>query len=327
MIPKRRDCARPACLATCSPPGNAVILCATNVTTTSPVPPPRLKSRWKLGGLTPLHLIYRVLRAILEDELFARASGLAFDFVLAIFPLMVFMLALFGLFESHGSQLLTSLLSYFADFLPSAASQLFDGIVDELANHSSGGKLTFGIVAGLWFASGGMSSMISTLNAVYRVREARSWIRVRVTALGLTLAIAILLLAALLMVFVGNELVDWLAAEFSWSSFLAVAWKDFRWPAAALFVMISFSLVYYSGPNLAQHRWHWVTPGSLFGMLLWLASSVGLRIYLHFFNTYSATYGSLGAVMILLVWLYVTGLAFLIGGEINAEIERSVAGE
>jgi len=297
------------------------------VTSTSSAPTPRLESLWKLGGLTPPRLIYRVLRAIAQDELFARASGLAFDFVLALFPLMVFMLALFGLFESHGSQLLSSLLSYFADFLPSAASQLFDGIVDELAKNSGGGKVTFGIVAGLWFASGGMSSMISTLNAVFRVREARSWFKVRAIALGLTLVIAILLLSALLLVFVGNQVVDWLAAEFSWSSFLAVAWKDFRWPAAALFVMISFSLVYYAGPNLAKHRRHWVTPGSLFGMLLWLASSVGLRIYLHFFNTYSATYGSLGAVMILLVWLYVAGLAFLIGGEINAEIERAAAGE
>ncbi len=297
------------------------------MTSTSSAPTPRLESLWKLGGLTPPRLIFRVLRAIAQDELFARASGLAFDFVLALFPLMVFMLALFGLFESHGSQLLSSLFSYFADFLPSAASQLFDGIVDELAKNSGGGKVTFGIVAGLWFASGGMSSMISTLNAVFRVREARSWFKVRAIALGLTLVIAILLLSALLLVFVGNQVVDWLAAEFSWSSFLAVAWKDFRWPAAALFVMISFSLVYYAGPNLAKHRRHWVTPGSLFGMLLWLASSVGLRIYLHFFNTYSATYGSLGAVMILLVWLYVAGLAFLIGGEINAEIERAAAGE
>jgi membrane protein len=293
------------------------------MTTASPVPSQRLESLWKLGGLTPPRLTYEVLRAIWYDDLFARASGLAFDFVLALFPLMLFMLALFGLFASHGSALLDNLLSYFSEFLPPAASQLFDGIINELASHSGGGKLAFGIVAGLWFASSGMSSMISTLNAVYRVREARSWLRVRATALALTLAIAVLLLSALLMVIVGNRFVDWLAAEFSWSAFLLVAWREFRWPAAALFVMTSFSLVYYCGPNLAQYRRRWITPGSLFGMLLWLASSAGLRIYLHFFNTYSATYGSLGAVMILLVWLYVTGLAFLIGGEINAEIERA----
>jgi membrane protein len=210
--------------------------------------------------------------------------------------------------------------------LPPPAFALFKEVMNELAANSGGGKLTFGIVAGLWFASGGMSSMISTLNAVYRVREARSWFRVRAIALALTLAISILLLSALLLVLLGDRVVDWLAVRFSWSSFLVVAWKDFRWPAAALFLLISFSLVYFCGPNLARRRRRWITPGSLAGTLLWIVSTVGLRIYLHFFDTYSATYGSLGAVMILLVWLYVTGLAFLIGGEINAEIERAAGG-
>jgi membrane protein len=288
-----------------------------------PVAAPRLDSLWKLGGLHPLSLLYKVFRAIAQDDLLSRASGLAFDLVLALFPLMVFMLALFGLFTAGDSQLQSGLLSYFAALLPSSAFALFNGVMNELAANSGGGKLTFGIVVGLWFASGGTSSMISTLNSVYRVREARSWIKVRAIAVALTLAIAFLLFSALLLVLVGNRVVDWLATELSMSSFLAVAWKDFRWPAAALFVMISFSLVYYCGPNLARHRRRWITPGSLAGMLLWLVSTVGLRIYLHFFNTYSATYGSLGAVMILLVWLYITGLAFLIGGEINAEIERA----
>ena len=282
-----------------------------------------LGSLWKLGGLTPAGLLRNVLRAINQDDLLSRSSGLAFDFILALFPLLVFMLALFGLFASHGSALLDSLLSYFTDFLPPAASQLVDGVVDELAQHSGGGKITFGIVAGLWFASGGMSSMISTLNAVFHVREARSWFRVRATALGLTFMMAVLLLSALLVVLVGSRFVDWLAQEFFWRSFLAAVWKALQWPAAALFVMLSFSLVYYCGPNLENHRKHWLTPGSLFGMLLWLASSLCLRVYLHFFNTYSTTYGSLGAAMILLVWLYVSGLSFLIGGEINAEIERA----
>lgn len=293
------------------------------MTSTAPVPGRRPDSLWKLGGLTPPRLLRNVLGAIVHDELFSRASGLAFDFILALFPLLLFMLALFGLFESRGSALLDSLLSYVTDFLPPAASQLVGSIIDELAAHSSGGKITFGIAAGLWFASGGMSSMISTLNGVFRVREARSWIRVRAIALLLTLVMTTLLLSALVVVLVGGHAVDWLAREFAWSSFLAVAWKAVQWPAAAFFVVISFSLVYYAGPNLETRRRHWITPGSVFGTLLWLASSACLRIYLHFFNTYSATYGSLGAVIALLVWLYVSGFSFLIGGEINAEIERA----
>jgi membrane protein len=287
----------------------------------------RLESPWKLGGLTPLRLAFRVVRAAWQDDLISRASGLAFDFILAFFPLMVFILAVFGLFTARDAQLQGNLLAYFAVLLPPKVFALFNIVFNDLAANSSGGKLTFGIVAGLWFASSGMNSIISTLNVVYRVREARSWFRVRVVAFALTLAMAILLLAALLLVLVGSHAVDWLAAEFSWSSFLALAWKNLRWPAAVLSALISFSLIYYCGPNLAKQRRRWITPGSLFGTLLWLASSAGLRIYMQFWNGYTATYGSLGGVIVILVWCQVSGLAFLVGGEINAEIERAAAGD
>jgi membrane protein len=104
---------------------------------------------------------------------------------------------------------------------------------------------------------------------------------------------------------------------------VVLLWKVAQWPAAIVFVLISYSVIYYFGPDLTSRRWHWITPGSAFGALLWLLISVGFRTYLHFFNTYSVFYRSLGAVMILLIWLYSAGLAFLIGGAINAEIERA----
>jgi membrane protein len=98
-----------------------------------------------------------------------------------------------------------------------------------------------------------------------------------------------------------------------------------QWIAVLFFLSLAFSLIYYFGPDLKEQHWYWITPGSVLGVLLWLAASWAFRAYLHFFNTYSRTYGSLGAVMILLMWLYVTGLAFLIGGEINADIEHAAA--
>ena len=165
--------------------------------------------------------------------------------------------------------------------------------------------------------------MISTLDAVYHVRESRSWFRRRVIALGLTIAILTLLIASLFIVLVGGHFSDWIAIKFHLTSIVVIVWKGLQWVAVVLFLTLSFSLIYYFGPSLEQRRWHWMTPGSIFGSFLWLAASAGLRVYLHFFNTYTATYGSLGAMMILLVWLYVTGLAFLIGGEINAQIERA----
>jgi membrane protein len=281
------------------------------------------KSLWKLGGLTPWRLVRNVFDEISANDSLGRASELAFDFLFALFPLILLMVTLFGLFAPRSVELQNDLLSYFADFLPPAAFQLLRATATELAAKAGGGKLTFGIVFVLWFASGGVSSMISALNLAYHVREARSWFKVRTIALGLTLLISILLFTALFLVLVSSHFVDWLGAELRLQPMIVLIWKTAQWPAAILFVVMSYSVIYYCGPDLKERRWHWITPGSAFGGFLWLLASVGFRIYLHFLNTYSASYGSLGAVMILLVWLYVTGLAFLIGGAINAEIERA----
>jgi membrane protein len=280
-------------------------------------------SIWKLGGLTLWQLTRRVVRRLGEDNLVGRASELAFNFLLALFPLLLFMLALFGLFASRSSQLQSGLLSYFADFLPPGAFQLLKEIVIELATSAAGGKLTLGIVLALWFASGGMSSMISILNAAYQVHESRSWLKVQLIALGLTIAISILLLIALFIVLAGGHVADWIGAKLHLMPEVVIAWDVVQWIAAVCFVVLSFSLVYYCGPTLGRRHWYSATPGSIFGAVLWLAASTGFRAYLHFFNTYTETYGSLGTMMILVIWLYVVGLAFLIGGLINAETERA----
>jgi membrane protein len=283
------------------------------------------KSAWKLGGLTLWQLTTSVIRKCVEDDLVGRASGLAFNFLLALFPLIFFMLYLFGLFASRSLQLQNGLLSYFADFLPPVAFQLLNGITDELAANTSNGKLTFGIVLAFWFASGGVSSMISTLNLAYHVRDERSWVKVRAIALALTLAISALLFSALVVVLAGGHFVDRAGAVLHLGPGILIFSKKLQWPVALLFVIVSFSLIYYFGPDLEKRRWRWATPGSVFGVFLWVLASAGFRAYLHFFNTYGTTYGSLAALMILLVWLYVSGLAFLIGGEIDAEIERAAS--
>ncbi len=264
------------------------------------------------------------MHGIEEDDLFGRASELAFNFLMALFPLLLFMLSLFGLFASRSVQLQGTLLSYFANLLPPAAFVLVSKSTAELLRNASGGKLTFGIALTLWFGSGGMSSMMSTLNAAYRVRESRSWVTIRLIALGLTTAISVLLLVALVVVLVGGALVDWIGMNRHLTSLVVVFWKGVQWVAAVLSVIVSFSMIDHWGPSRGKRRWYWFTPGSVFGALLWLAASLGFRVYLHFFDSYTATYGSLGAVMMLLVWLYVTALAFLIGGKINAEMEFMV---
>jgi membrane protein len=285
------------------------------------------RSLWKLGGLTPALLARRVLSEMRTNNSLGRASELAFDFLFALFPLMLFMLTLFGLFASRSLELQNDFLSYFADFLPPLAFQLLRKTTMELAADAGPGMLTFGIVTTLWFASGGINSMISALNLAHQVREARSWLRVRLIAFGLTLSISILLLASLLALVVSGHFTDWLAGKLRLQPIVVVLWKVLQWPTAVVFVIVFYSLIYFFGPDVKGREWHWTTPGSVFGAFVWLSTSVGFRIYLHSFDSYSALYGSLGAVMILLAWLYVTGLAFLIGGEINAEIDRAAASE
>ena len=170
-------------------------------------PSPATKSFWNLGGLTSWQLGRAVFEQIIANNVFGRAAELAFYFLFALFPLIFFMMTLFGLFVSHSVELQNNLLSYFADFLPPAAFQLLRGVATEVAAHASHEKLTFGGLSALWCVSGSICSMISLLNAAYHVREARSWFKVRAIALGLSMLISILLLMALFMVLVGSHFV------------------------------------------------------------------------------------------------------------------------
>ena len=286
--------------------------------------PPSVAARsfWKLGGLTSWQLSRAVFEQVIANHVFGRAAELAFYFLFALFPLIFFMMTLFGLFASHSVELQNNLLSYFADLLPPTAFQLLRSVASELAAHASDGKLTFGLVSALWCVSSSICSMIFALNAAHQVRDARSWFKVRAIALGLSLLISILLLTALFMVLVGSRFVGWLGAGLRLHPLVVLVWKAMQWPTAIFFVTLSCSLIYYYGPDLKERRrWHWFSPGAALGVFIWLGASFGFRIYLRFFNNYSVSYGSLGAVMILLAWLYVTGLACLIGAEINAGIE------
>ncbi len=285
----------------------------------------QIESIWQLGGLTHRELGKRVWNVVYDGNLTGAASELAYNFIFSIFPLLLFLLALFGLFASRGTQLQNNLMFYLGTVLPPDAFRLLQRTVIEVTANSSGGKLTFGILLTLWAASGGMTSMISTLNGVYQVKEGRPWWKVRLLSVGLTVSIATLVFSALALILLGDFLASSLGTSMHLGTFAFIAGKGLVWLIALLFVVVSFSLVYYFAPDLKEQHWYWITPGSVVGVLLWLIASFAFRGYLHFFNSYSKTYGSLGAVIILLVWFYVAGLTFLLGGAINAEIEHAAA--
>ena len=280
-------------------------------------------SLWNLGALTFPQLTRNVFDEIVANHVFGQAAELAFYFLFALFPLLLIMLTLFGLVASDDVELQNRFLSYFSGALPPAAFHLLNKVAGELTEHASGGKLTFGVVSALWCVSSAISAMIFSVNVAHHVRETRSWLRVRATTLGLSLLISTLLFLSLLMGLSANHLVRSFGMGLGLHPMADALYNGLRWLVAILFVTASCSLIYHCGPELKlQRRWQWITPGSTFGTLIWLVASVGFRFYLKFFNSYSASYGSLGAVMILLAWLYVTGLAYLVGVQINAEIER-----
>lgn len=284
-----------------------------------------MASLWKLGGLTWKDLGKRVWAEMQADEVFGRAAQLAYYFLLALFPLLLFLTSVIGLVMGAETSLRESLFAYLGTVLPGSASQLVNTTILEVTKSSGGGKIAFGILAALWAASNGMGAITQSLNIAYDVEESRAWWKQRLTAVGLTVALSLLIISALLLVLYGGRIADHVAASYGFEESFAIAWKVIQWPIALAFVLLAFALIYYFAPDVKGQKWIWVTPGAVLGVTLWLLVSFGFRIYLQFFDSYSKTYGALGAVIVLMLWLYLTGAAILIGGEVNAEIEHAAA--
>jgi membrane protein len=195
-------------------------------------------------------------------------------------------------------------------------------VVHQTLTNSGGVKLAAGLLGALWAASGGMGAVVTSLNVIYKTKETRPLWKQKLTVVGLTLALALLILVASALVLYGGSIGNLIATQIGMGKVFSIVWPIVQWPLTFFAMFLSFSIIYYYGPNLEQRKWYWVTPGSAVGVVLWLVASVGFRIYLHFFNTYSAMYGSLGAVIILMLWLYITGFAVLVGGEVNWVIEN-----
>jgi membrane protein len=281
-----------------------------------------MPSLWKFGGLTPLKLTQLAITKIGEDELSTRSAALSYYFVLALFPMFLFLVSLIGVFAGPGSQLRENIISGLGRLAPGSAADLVHSVVNQTLKASSGIKLAAGILGALWAASGGMSAVVVSLNVIYRVKETRPWWKQKLTIIALTLSLAALIIIALVLVLYGGKIGQAIAGNIGLGTLFRVTWKILQWPLSFAAMFLSYSVIYYFGPDLKQRNWFWVTPGAVAGVALWLLASLGFRIYLHFFNSYSATYGSLGAVIILMLWLYITGFAILIGGEVNWVIEN-----
>lgn len=268
----------------------------------------------------------QIARRIIDDEIFGRAAQLSYYFLLALFPLLLFLINILGYLAQEGTEFREKLLTYFAAVMPWSAVTLIRQTLDEISVSRSTGKLSFGLLAALWAASNGMSAISQTLNTAYNVRETRPWWKVQLISVCLTIALAILILAALAIILYGGSIGEALAARYGFGNFFISVWAIVQWPIALAFVLTTFNLIYNFAPNLKPYKRHWITPGAFVAVALWLLVSFGFRIYLGYFDSFSVTYGSLGALIVLMLWFYLTGVAILIGGEVNCEFQQGSRG-
>ncbi len=209
--------------------------------------------------------------------------------------------------------------------LPGEALQLVQDNIRQLVTGQRGGLLSFGILAALWTSSSALTAIIDSLNRAYDVEEGRPFWKVRLTAIGLTVGLSVFIVVALGLLTFGPQLGRWVADLVGLGRVFEVTWNVVRWPVLVGLLIVAMALLYYVAPDVEQ-GWTWITPGSACAVLGWLLASLGFAFYVNRFGSYNATYGSIGAVIVLLTWMYVTGLFVLIGGEINAEIEHAAPG-
>ena len=283
--------------------------------------PPRL-SPWHLGGLSLRQLGNRVYDEIWTDELLDRAAALSYYFAFALFPALLFLTALVGLLPVP--KLMDQLMAHFYQVLPDDTASMLSRTLAEVVRGAGGGLLSIGAVFALWAASSGMASVMAALNAAYEVEDPRPWWKRRLISIVLTLGFSVFTVTGLLLLVFGPRIGQGVAAWFGLGQVFTVVWNVVSWPVILVLVLTAIALVYYLAPAVRQ-QWQWVTPGSVFAGFVWIGVSLGLRYYVRWFGNYNATYGSIGGVILLLLWLYVSSLVLLLGAEINSEIEHAAA--
>jgi membrane protein len=274
-------------------------------------------SPWKLGGLSLKDLGKRVWKEVQKDAIFDVSAILGFYFLLALFPMLIFLVSLLSYMSTP--VLMNKVLSLAAGSMPPDAYKILADQMSNILQQSKGGLLTFGAIATLWSASSGVTSIMDGLNRAYDVEDQRTIIKKRALSLGITLGLTVLTVlgAAIL---VGSDQIAQLLQDATGVKAIATIGSIVGALLGLAFMFVGLEVVYYYGPNVKNQKWAWITPGSLLGVVIFLAVSFGFSLYLRFSNTYNATYGSIGGVIILMLWLYYLGVAILAGGEVNAII-------
>lgn len=258
-------------------------------------------------------------KEINEDNIFNGAAALAFYLTLAIFPAMIFLLNLLPYLPIPDQS--DQIYGLLRQAMPSDAASALTDTVKGIVSEKRQGLLSFGALFTLWAAMSGMYAIMQQLNITYDVVEGRNLVKVRLTALLLTVCFAACLVGAFGLILVGDQIHHFLADRLAYGAFFTFAFEVVRWSIITLALSTAFALTYYFGPDVEQ-EFRFITPGSLMGVLVLGAASLGFKFYVENFGSYNATYGSIGAVIVLMLWLNIAGLVILLGSEVNALVEH-----
>lgn len=270
-------------------------------------------------GLTPLDVAKHAVKDFFADDMMTYAAALAFHVMLALFPFVIFLLTLLGALGL--SEFFDWLLEQGRAGLPPDAMRIVSQVITEIQAQNRGGLLSVSILIAIWAASSGVRSLMTSLNVAYDVVETRpAWKRFPLSIVY-TIGLAILLIAVTGVMLLGPQATQWLADRVGLTSAVATVWTVLRWPLLIALMLLTVAIIYYVSPDIEQ-PFRYVTPGSVIAVLVWIAASLGFSYYVDTFGNYGATYGSLGGMIVLLLYFFVSGAVLLLGAEVNAAILR-----
>jgi membrane protein len=281
-----------------------------------------LRRFFKLGSISYLELGKQVLHEVKHEDCSEHAAAMAYYFLFAMFPFFLFLTTLIGLLPVP--DLLEYLLSRAATMLPGEAFTLIQDNIKALFMNKKEGLLSIGIVLALWASSNAIVSVMDAMNKLYDVEEGRPFWKVRLVAIGLVIGLSLLVLLAMVLLMFGTKIGNYIADLIHFGQLFLVAWHLVLIPVILFLLVLAIALVYYYTPDV-EHTWVWISPGAVVAIPLWITMSLLFSFYINNFGAYDKTYGSIGAVIVLLLWLYLSGFIILVGAVINSVIEHNSA--
>lgn len=248
-----------------------------------------------------------------EDDLPGLSAQLAYYFLLSLFPLLIVLFSLLPYFPIPHQDMLGMI----KDFAPAEAMELIEKNIQDIMSHRNGGLLSFGIIGTLWSASNGINATVLAFNKAYKVKESRSFIVARGTAILLTFGMIFVLILAIVLPVFGREIGLFLFSKLGYTTEFIKLWNTLSWLVSAIILFLIFTGLYWIAPNV-KLKCRSAFPGAIFATIGWIISSMGLTFYVGNFSNYSLTYGSIGAIIVLMIWLYISAFIIILGGEINA---------